>query len=84
MPDFYNAQKAAVRESESVADSKCNGRSCFEVIVRGRKIRRESYWCDRQRCYIDPYEPHCPLEPDLNGEARDDTMASLDKEGGAI
>lgn len=75
MPDFY-AQRAPLRWSESAIGSRCNGRSCFEVIARGRKIRRESYWCDRRRCYIDPFERDCPIEPGLNDSAPDGTMSS--------
>ena len=45
-----------VHESESIADTQCQGCLCLEVRVERRKrTEREKYWCQHQRGYFDPH-----------------------------
>ena len=45
-----------VHESESIADTLCNGCLCLEVRVERRKRgEREKYWCQHQRGYFNTH-----------------------------
>lgn len=55
------ASRAIRHESEMASGSACNGRRCFEVIERGRRIAREEYWCCKLRRRIDPMDVECPI-----------------------
>lgn len=56
------ANRALQHSSELVSGSKCNGKMCFEVMKRGKRIAKEDYWCCRLRRRIDPMDVECPVE----------------------
>ena len=53
--------RALQHNSELASGSPCNGRPCFEVLKRGRKLPHEDYWCCRLRKHIDPMDVECPI-----------------------
>lgn len=48
------------RSSEATKGLPCDGMPCFTVIVSGKRIKRERYWCSRLRSNIDPATVECP------------------------
>ena len=44
-----------IHHSEATKDCFCDGKPCFEVLIRKRKRGEEvRYWCDAMRSYFDP------------------------------
>ena len=53
-----------IHSSRNTKGLYCDGKPCFEVLLRRRRMGdEERYYCDVRHCYIDPHdfnEGNCP------------------------
>ena len=47
------------RSARAIKGTPCDGCRCMCVIARGRKIRREDYWCEKRHGRVDPHSVEC-------------------------